>query len=287
MNKIRILIIDVGHGGTDPGASGNGIVEKVANLNTALALKAEAERHGIKVFITRTTDVTISLEARVQYANNIAKQYPGAEIYFVSIHHNAGGGDRAEGIHSIYRGKGQALANSVLDEMANKLGQQKKVYEKVGSDNKDYYYVIKNTSMDAVIIEVCFLDNASDVQIADTVAEQQRNGIVIAHGILKHFGVAIKENTTSNVKTYRNVVIYKEGALPDKATAEFFCMVINYRKEDCVCISDTEYKKGFIQGVSVYTIGGGTKDIKAHVHLSGAGRNETAEAVLERLSITM
>ncbi len=281
--NLKILIIDVGHGGSDPGAVGNGIVEKVANLNTALALKAEAERHGIKVFITRTTDVAMSLGARVQFANKIAQQYPGAEIVFVSIHHNAGGGDRAEGIHSIYRGKGQALANTILDEMAAKLGQEKKVYEKKGSDNKDYYYVIKYTSMDAIIVEVCFLDNKNDVQIADTVPEQKRNGVVIAHGVLKHFGIAIKtNNNTINIKKYRNVIVYKEGTA-DKVTAEFFNRVLNARNEDSIYVSDAEYKKGFIRGTSVHAIGGGLKDMKASKHYYGAGRNETAQAVLEHL----
>ena len=197
--NLKILIIDVGHGGTDPGAVGNGIVEKVANLNTALALKAAAEAMGIKVFITRTTDVTMSLEARVKFANDIARQYPGATILFVSIHHNAGGGDRAEAIHSIYRGEGQRAANLIANELHSHLGQQKKVYEKRGSDNKDYYYVIRNTSMDAVIVEVAFLDNINDVQICDSVEEQQRNGQVIACAIGKFFGVISSCNDNGEV----------------------------------------------------------------------------------------
>ena len=197
--NLKILIIDVGHGGSDPGAVGNGIVEKVANLNTALALKAAAEAMGIKVFITRTTDVTMSLEARVKFANDIARQYPGATILFVSIHHNAGGGDRAEAIHSIYRGEGQRAANLIANELHSHLGQQKKVYEKRGSDNKDYYYVIRNTSMDAVIVEVAFLDNINDVQICDSVEEQQRNGQVIACAIGKFFGVISSCNDNGEV----------------------------------------------------------------------------------------
>lgn len=187
--NLKILIIDVGHGGSDPGAVGNGVVEKVANLNTALALKAAAEAMGIKVFIIRSSDVTQSLDYRVKFANDIARQYPGAQILFVSIHHNAGGGDRAEAIHSIFRGEGQRAAMLIADELHGHLGQAKKVYEKVGSDNKDYYYVIRNTSMDAVIVEVAFLDNVNDVQICDSVEEQQRNGQVIACAIGKFFGV--------------------------------------------------------------------------------------------------
>lgn len=191
-----IITNDYGHGGTDPGAHGFGVVEKSANLVTGLSCTAELRRHGVIVKETRDTDKTVSLEERVRIANTNGSQY------FISIHHNAGGGDRGEYIHSIYRGKGLALAESIGAEMQSVLGQQKKVYEKTGEGNKDYYYVIRNTTMNAVIVEVCFLDNAQDVQIADTVAEQQRNGVIIAHGVLKHLGIPIKpaEGTTPPVK---------------------------------------------------------------------------------------
>ena len=162
------VFLDYGHGGSDSGAVANGVVEKTANLVTGLSCAAELRRHGVTISEARTTDVFISLDARTSKANSLGVDY------FVSIHHNAGGGDRGEGIHSIYRGQGEKLANSILDEMAAKIGQQKKVYEKRGTDNKDYYHVIRNTNMDAVIVEVCFLDNKADVQIADTVPEQQR-----------------------------------------------------------------------------------------------------------------
>ncbi len=270
------IFLDYGHGGSDSGAVGNGVVEKKANLVTGLACAAELRRHGVTVSEARITDVFVSLNARTVKANSLGVNY------FVSIHHNAGGGDRGEGIHSIYRGKGQALANAILDEMASKLGQQKKVYEKKGSDNKDYYHVIRNTNMDAVIIEVCFLDNKKDVQIADTVAEQKRNGIVIAHGILKHLGIDIKGNSTQTIKTYRNVIVYKKGTA-DQVTAEFFNRVLNAKKEDSICVDDVEYGKGFIRGTSVHAIGGGLKNMSASKHYYGAGRNETAQAVLEHL----
>ena len=105
------------------------------------------------------------------------------------------GGDRGEYIHSIVADMGKSLANYIGDEMYNVLGQQKKVYSKQGDYNRDYYHVIRETVMEAVIVEVCFLDNATDVKIADTVAEQQRNGRVIAHGILKYYGIPVNANS--------------------------------------------------------------------------------------------
>lgn len=187
-----IIFVDLGHGGSDPGAVANGIVEKSANLDTGLACISELRRHNILVEASRTSDVYVSLEDRVAMANKLGAKY------FISIHHNAGGGDRGEYIHSVYRGQGLALAEAIGQEMNTVVGQQKKVYEKRGSDNKDYFFVIRNTNMDAIIVEVCFLDNAADVQIADTLAERQRNGITIAHGILKHLGISIKVSSVTN-----------------------------------------------------------------------------------------
>ncbi|MEG2289616.1 MAG: N-acetylmuramoyl-L-alanine amidase [Clostridium sp.] len=191
MAKLKLLVvIDMGHGGTDGGASANGIVEKIANYNTGMALKEFLENNGVKVILTRTGDNTMSLEARTNYANKVAKDYPGYKIVFISVHHNAGGGDRGEYIHSIYEGDSKALAVYIGDVMNSELGQQKKIYSKKSTtSNKDYYHVIRATSMPAIIVEVAFLDNKVDVQICDTVDEQKRNGRVIGKGVLNWAGI--------------------------------------------------------------------------------------------------
>lgn len=231
--RLKIVIIDVGHGGSDCGAAANGILEKDANLTTALSLRSFLEANGVKVFITRTNDVFLTLEARTSIANNIMAQYPNADIVFISLHHNAGGGDRGEYIHSIYRGKGLALATSIANEMETRLGQQQKVFEKAGEDNKDYYFVIRNTNMDAVIVEVCFLDNPIDVQIADTKAEQVRNGQVIGSGVLKYFGIntntlkpIITPKPTTTLDVYYKVFTAAHGWLPEVKNLEDYAGIL-------------------------------------------------------------
>ena len=90
MNNYRI-VIDPGHGGEDPGASGNGIIEKNLTLEISKYMYDRFKELGIPVYITRTTDETISPTERVErilnaYGNN-------KNVIVVSNHINAGGGD--------------------------------------------------------------------------------------------------------------------------------------------------------------------------------------------------
>lgn len=189
--------IDFGHGGTDSGAVSNGLVEKNMTLTTGLECRRVLMAHGVLVNLSRYTDETVSLSERVSMANNW-----GADI-FVSIHYNAGGGDGVEAIHSIYNGVGQALAKKVVETINEETGQNlrpRATYSKIGADKKDYYFVIKHTRMDAIIVEGGFIDS-NDRFAFDTVDEQKRFGVAIAHGILKHLGIAIKDSAVATNAT--------------------------------------------------------------------------------------
>ena len=71
---------------------------------------------------------------------------------------------------------------------------------RMNSSGRDYYGFIRETKCPAVICEGCFVDNATDAQIADTASEQQAFGVAYAKGILKTLGIAIKENTAQNTQ---------------------------------------------------------------------------------------
>lgn len=94
------IFIDPGHGGTDPGASANGLQEKQLTLQIALALRNILlnEYQNVTVQLSRTSDQTVSLTQRTNAANSW-----GAD-YFLSIHINAGGGTGFEDY--IYPGVG-------------------------------------------------------------------------------------------------------------------------------------------------------------------------------------
>ena len=84
------VYLGVGHGGSDPGAVGNGFMEKDLNLAVAKACKAALVRSGVTVKISRETDSEAWLEKRIAECNKFAPDYA------LDIHHNAGGGDGAE-----------------------------------------------------------------------------------------------------------------------------------------------------------------------------------------------
>lgn len=68
----------------------------------------------------------------------------------------------------------------------------------MNSNGKDYYGFIRETKCPAVIVEGCFVDNATDVQIADTKEKQKAFGEAYAKGILRTLGIEVKENTEQN-----------------------------------------------------------------------------------------
>lgn len=90
MNNKKI-VIDAGHGGDDPGASGNGIIEKDLTLEISKYMYDRFKELGIPVYITRTSDETISPTERV---NRILNAFGNnKDVIVVSNHINAGGGD--------------------------------------------------------------------------------------------------------------------------------------------------------------------------------------------------
>lgn len=183
------VFIGVGHGGSDPGASYGGHVEKNIALNIALSCKRHLERHSLAVAISRTRDENDTIQEEIREANA-----SGAKVA-VDIHINAGGGDGFEIFRSITGGLGVTLAKNIESEVI-KIGQNSRgVKTKTGSNGKDYYAFIRETTMHAVIAECAFIDTA-DINIVDTLDEQNKFGEAIAKGILTTLGISYKGEST-------------------------------------------------------------------------------------------
>lgn len=276
-----IVCLDPGHGGSDPGASYGNLIEKDIVLVAALTCRNVLTEHGVQAIMTRTTDVYVGLSQRAAIANNAKANY------FVSIHCNAGGGDRGEVINSIYRGKGLELSNKIAAEM-KAIGQDVvKQYEKKGDGGTDYYAVIRETNMDAVIVECAFLDNTTDNQIIDTIEEQEMFGVAIAKGILKQLGIDYKGSTQqkpSNPSTpvikeekkVKNIVVYSNDV--DRRAAEYLADYLQ-----CPTISSRS-NFDYTTVETVYAVGGSIGTYTAYLleenFISGSDRYETLKAML-------
>lgn len=182
------VFVDPGHGGSDTGAVGNGIVEKNINLSVAKELRVLLEINGIDVKMSRESDKYVSLRDRADMANDWEADY------FVSVHHNAGGGDGYEVIHSIHGGKGEELARVIGWEFSATGQNLRRIFSKESTKNPgtDFYSVIRNTEMAAVITEYAFLDT-KDVEAVDTPQELEMEARAIAKGILNHLGMEFND----------------------------------------------------------------------------------------------
>ena len=85
------IVIDAGHGGIDNGATGNGIIEKDLTLKISNYIYDRLKKLGLDVFITRTTDETLTPDERVNRVLNAFGN--SSDVLMVSNHINAGGGE--------------------------------------------------------------------------------------------------------------------------------------------------------------------------------------------------
>lgn len=114
--KPRIIVIDPGHGGKDPGAVRANLQEKTVNLDIALRLKQLLEAKGHQVVMTRASDVFLSLEARVNKSNQAKPDI------FISIHANAEAAlwGSAQGGSTFYPPKERKSRKPAIDERAKR-----------------------------------------------------------------------------------------------------------------------------------------------------------------------
>lgn len=157
------IVIDPGHGGSDPGATGNNIIEKDLNLEISKYMYNRFKELGIPVKLTRDSDIDLTPSNRPQ---KILDQFGNSsDVIVISNHINAGPGEGAEVIYAL-RNK-DTLSKKILDEIEKEGQIIRKYYQKrLPSDTtKDYYYVLRNTpNTEAIIVEYGFLDNVNDAQ---------------------------------------------------------------------------------------------------------------------------
>ncbi len=184
----RIIVIDPGHGGGDPGSSSaSGIKEKDIALAVSLKLKDKLENAGYgKVLMTRDNDKTLVLKDRPEFAN---QNY--ADV-LVSVHANSAGSKSSgvTGIEVLYtpNSKNYAkstqqteLAKMVLDELIKETKANNR-----GIKQRPNLVVIRDSKMSSILVELGFLSNPGEANLLNNDAYQERLANAIFRGMEKY-----------------------------------------------------------------------------------------------------
>lgn len=196
-NATKVIVIDAGHGGVDPGKVGvNEALEKDINLEIAKYLKEYLDQQGLIVMMTRSEDKGLysegatnkkreDLEARVALCNKLE-----ADVT-VSIHQNSYPEEYCKGAQVFYyvdSTEGKALAQIIQSSLITLVDQGNKRVEKANES----YYLLKKTQSPTVIVECGFLSNYQEAQQLVTPEYQKLLAYAIYQGIMNYLDESAK-----------------------------------------------------------------------------------------------
>ena len=187
----KIVVIDAGHGGSDPGKIGvNNALEKDINLSIALKVKDILEKKGITVVLTRENEDGLYQETDTNKKRSDMQKRcqiiaESKCTIAVSIHQNSYHEESVAGPQVFYYAtstQGQQLATIIQNELIEQLAPEKKRTAKAN----DSYYLLKKAVCPIVIVECGFLSNWNEAALLVTDEYQQKVAQAVADGIEKH-----------------------------------------------------------------------------------------------------
>jgi N-acetylmuramoyl-L-alanine amidase len=228
----KVIVVDPGHGGADPGAIANGVQEKTVTLGVGLALDQLLRAGGATTVLTRSSDVTIGLAGDphngLQVRSSLANQAHGN--LFVSIHANALDDPRMRGVTTYFGqlcgyvsgaqrdpvliARSYKLATLVDAAVATTTGEVDN-----GVDSADYW-VLGNTNMPAILVETGFLTNAAEARRLGTPSYQATVAQGIASGIIDYFAnhddtITLPPAPTESLKKLDDASFQGDVTVPD------------------------------------------------------------------------
>lgn len=197
LSEKKVVLIDAGHGGRDPGKIGvNNVLEKDINLAIAMKLKNFLELNDIEVVMTRTKDMghysesdrnkkNADLRKRVSM---IAESKP---IVAISIHQNSFGEKQYKGAQVFYHSKsveGKAFAELMQSQIKETVKDDNTRKAKANND----YYLLKKSSCPLIIVECGFLSNDYEAKLLADDTYQEKMAWAIHIGIMRHINETSK-----------------------------------------------------------------------------------------------
>ena len=183
----KVIILDAGHGGWDPGKTGTqGDNEKNINLQIAQKLKQYLEQGGAVVYMTRNSDEALGEKKGedMKERKRIANESEGD--IFISIHQNAFPKGSAKGAQVFYHKQsqeGKKLAEEIQKSL-KKYVDDENIREVKENTN---YYILKKTELPSALVECGFLSNLEEEKKLNTEEYQQKVAWAIYVGIMNYF----------------------------------------------------------------------------------------------------
>lgn len=204
------IMLDAGHGGSDPGAVYNGRREKDDTLRLVLAIGQILQNRGVDVEYTRTTDIYETPFQKAIEANEAGVDY------FVSIHRNSFEQDNiVSGVESLVYD-----LSGIKYRMAENINANLETvgFVNLGVKARPNLVVLKRTKMPAVLVEVGFLNSNTDNQLFD----ENFNDITlaIADGILETLEEVARENAVNQTETGQEMLSSESDA--DRQSETYF-----------------------------------------------------------------
>ena len=185
------IVIDAGHGGTDPGKIGiNGKKEKDINLQIAKELKKKLEKEGIEVVMTRESDEGLyNSSSRNKKVDDMKKRCKiideAKPVFTISIHQNSYPEEYVKGAQVFYYGQsqeGKEFAEILQESMVQQLDKENHRTAKANES----YYLLKKTESPTVIVECGFLSNSEEAKLLADKDYQKKVAEAIHTGIKKY-----------------------------------------------------------------------------------------------------
>ena len=186
----KVIFVDSGHGGRDPGTMYGSIYEKDINLEIAKILEQELSVNGAVVYLTREDDRDYSSEWDKNkkrgdlYRRLIMMRDSELKVdLYLSIHINWGIGDKIGGAEVLYHPinpKNKKLADAIMERFKDELNSRRVV-------KKTDLYMYKNTTIPGVLIECGFLSHPNDRYLLQKEDYQKRIALTITKGVIDYF----------------------------------------------------------------------------------------------------
>lgn len=249
------ICIDPGHGGTDPGASSNSVVEKFVVLDTGLKFRTwmNADTNDSSgggswnVIMTRTTDTTVSLSGRTGYANN------NNANRFMSIHHNAHSTTSANGIETFCYGSGSSSSYDLRDKVYAEAVAMWPLTKR-GTKTANFY-VLVNTNMPAELHEMAFVTNSTDRSYLGSASHRDNHALSELYAIQRHYGKAkFKPGTTTTVTVDNSNSGFSASSNWGTSSNVAGYYGSNYRVRATASVSDAASWVGNLPSSGTYTV---------------------------------